>query len=71
MPFRGQGAICSGHSLLPCVRPAAPLGDQGLTAGHRHPPDGHSSALSTSGRTKPLLALGGAARADFPLPLGA
>lgn len=58
MPFRGQGAICSGHSLLPCVCQAAPLHDQGLTAGGRHCPNGHSSARSASGRTKALSALG-------------
>lgn len=30
MPFRRQGAICSGRSLLPHIIQAAPLGDQGL-----------------------------------------
>lgn len=30
VPFRRQGAICSGHSLLPHISQAAPLGDQGL-----------------------------------------
>lgn len=32
MPFRRQGAICSGHSLLPHISQVAPLGDQGLAA---------------------------------------
>jgi len=59
VPFRGQGAIRSGHALLPCVPQAVPVGEQGLTAGDRHCPDGCSSALSASGRMTALWALGG------------
>lgn len=51
MPFHGQSAICLEHSFLLCLSPSVLLGGQGLMAGNKQHPGGHSSAPSTPGRT--------------------